>query len=261
MARRAKSPSETQPEHVTRPAAAGVLALEQLVEMITSGEFGSGDRLPTERDLSHRLGFSRGTLREAIRSLELVGVLDSRQGDGTYVQQLDSGLVLGATGFVSQLFGDEDVLEMFEVRAVLESAAASLAASRSTPEALEQLRCTVDGMLAAVTPEAYVEADIAFHSLIGTLAGNKLLAALIESFSVRTHPVRLYTQLNVAQADYPSPAGLSNEHVALLDAIVNRDPIGAAAAAVAHARIAGTDWVRIHGREAPKDGPILTQQA
>jgi GntR family transcriptional repressor for pyruvate dehydrogenase complex len=78
----------------TRAASASVLALEQLVEMITSGEVGPGDRLPTERNLTTRLGLSRSTVREAIRSLELLGVVDSRQGDGTYVRKLDASLVL-----------------------------------------------------------------------------------------------------------------------------------------------------------------------
>lgn len=230
----------------TRTATAREMALEQLVGMITSGEFTPGDRLPTERDLTRKLGYSRNTIREAIQSLELVGVLESRQGAGTFVRELDANLVLDATGFVSQLFRNEDVLELFEVRAILEAAAASLAASRCDLDGLAELRRHYQEMLDARTPESYLEADIAFHAHVASLAGNSTLGALIESFSLRTHPVRLYTQVRAPQAEFVGPAGLRNEHTSILEAIANRDPIAAGAAAVAHAKVAGSDWVRLH---------------
>jgi GntR family transcriptional repressor for pyruvate dehydrogenase complex len=229
----------------SRWESAGVLALEQLVEIITSGEVGPGDRLPTERELGRRLGLSRSTVREAIRSLELLGVLDSRQGDGTYVRALDARLILEATGFVSRLVRDEDVLEMFQVRAVLDSAAASLAAARSDEAHREELQRRFDAMLSSTTPESYLEADIAFHAHIAASSGNGLLAALIESFSVRTHPIRLHTQVYASTEAHASGQMPPNEHAGILSAILSGDPLAASVEAAAHARNGGADWIRV----------------
>jgi len=237
-------PSESSAQN-SRWASAGVLALEQLVEIITSGEVGPGDRLPTERELGRRLGLSRSTVREAIRSLELLGVLDSRQGDGTYVRTLDARLILEATGFVSRLLRDEDVLEMFQVRAVLDSAAAALAAARSDPSDREELQRRFDEIVHSTTPESYLEADIAFHAHIAALSGNRLLAALIESFSVRTHPIRLHTQIYVSSEVHTSAQIPLNEHAGILAAILSGDPLAASVEAAAHARNGGADWIRV----------------
>jgi GntR family transcriptional repressor for pyruvate dehydrogenase complex len=229
----------------SRWASAGVLALEQLVEIITSGEVSPGDRLPTERELGRRLGLSRSTVREAIRSLELLGVLDSRQGDGTYVRTLDARLVLEATGFVSRLLRDEDVLEMFQVRAVLDSAAASLAAARADASDREELQRRFDEIVHSATPERYLEADMAFHAHIAALSGNRLLAALIESFSVRTHPIRLHTQIYASSGAHTSGQIPPNEHLGILGAILSGDPLAASVEAAAHARSGGADWIRV----------------
>ena len=237
-------PAESSAQN-SRWASAGVLALEQLVEIFTSGEVGPGDRLPTERELGRRLGLSRSTVREAIRSLELLGVLDSRQGDGTYVRTLDARLILEATGFVSRLVRDEDVLEMFQVRAVLDSAAASLAAARSDAADREELQRRFDEIVHSTTPESYLEADIAFHAHIAALSGNRLLAALIESFSVRTHPIRLHTQIYASSEERTSAQIVLNEHAGILAAILGGDPLAASVEAAAHARNGGADWIRL----------------
>jgi DNA-binding FadR family transcriptional regulator len=212
--------------------------------MITSGEVGPGDRLPTERDLTTRLGLSRSTVREAIRSLELLGVVDSRHGDGTYVRKLDASLVLEATGFVSRLVRDDDALEMFDVRAVLDSAAASLAAARLTADERDELQRHFDAMLSATTPETYLEADMAFHAHVAACSGNRLLAALLDSFSVRTHPMRLHTQVFADSNQLAIVHRDHDEHARILESILRRDPLGASIAAAAHAHGAGKDWVK-----------------
>ena len=93
--------------------------------MITSGELGPGDRLHTERDLALRLGISRSTIREAIRGLNMLRVLDVRHGDGIFITSLDARSLLEVTGVAMQLLRDREVLDMFEVRAILEGAAAA----------------------------------------------------------------------------------------------------------------------------------------
>src|SRR5947209_12389595 len=99
------------------------LAIAKIKELISSGEFTAGARLPTERELTQRFGVSRSSLREATRALALVGVLESRVGDGTYVTTLEPELLLTGVGFVSDLVSVDSLLEIHRVRRILEPAA------------------------------------------------------------------------------------------------------------------------------------------
>src|SRR3954449_3866606 len=93
--------------------------------MIVSGELKPGDRLPPEKELSEALGLSRSSLREAVKALAVIRVLDVRRGDGTYVTSLTPSLLLDAMSFVVDIHQDASVLELFEVRRILEPAAAA----------------------------------------------------------------------------------------------------------------------------------------
>src|SRR5712692_2989749 len=105
-------------------------AIDKIRERIVSGAWGPGDRLPKESELAAELGLSRNSLREAVRALSQLRVLEVRQGDGTYVTSLEHELLLESTSFVSHLLVGESAVELFEVRRLLEGAAAALAAGR-----------------------------------------------------------------------------------------------------------------------------------
>src|SRR5438046_2326491 len=105
-------------------------AIERIRERIASGEWGPGTRLPREADLAAQLGLSRNSLREAVRALSLIRVLEVRQGDGTYVSSLAPDLLLESTRMATDLLPGRSVLELFEVRRLLEPAAVALAARR-----------------------------------------------------------------------------------------------------------------------------------
>ena len=92
------------------------------------GEWGPGTRLPRESDLAQQLGLSRNSLREAVRALSLARVLEVRQGDGTYVSSLEPGELLEPTLSATDLLRGRTVLDLFEVRRMLEPEAAALAA-------------------------------------------------------------------------------------------------------------------------------------
>src|SRR6478609_2560305 len=109
-------------------------AIVRIKEMIVSGQLRPGDRLPREADLAETLGLSRNSLREAVKALSLMNVLDVRQGDGTYVTSLDPELLLDALTFVVDFHRDESVLEFLRVRRILEPAAAAMAALRVSPD-------------------------------------------------------------------------------------------------------------------------------
>src|SRR5688500_17270900 len=108
--------------------------------MITSGALKPGDRLPRESDLAVELGLSRNSLREAVRALTLINILDVRQGDGTYVTSLDPNLLLDALTFVVDFHRDDSVLEFLRVRRILEPEAAAMAAVRVDHDDIEAMQ-------------------------------------------------------------------------------------------------------------------------
>jgi GntR family transcriptional regulator, transcriptional repressor for pyruvate dehydrogenase complex len=214
-------------------------ALAMLKELISSGEFTAGARLPTERELTRRFGVSRSSLREAVRALALVGVLEPRVGDGTYVTTLEPDLLLTGVGFVSDLVDGGSLLELHQVRRLLEPEATRLATPRLTDEDFEQLAECIRQMEAADSVQAYIEADTAFHRVILSACGNATLASLIENLSSGTLRARLWQSLVSRDAIEATIAS----HRAIHRALVAHDAETAAAADVMHLAIA-EEWLR-----------------
>lgn len=205
-------------------------AIARLKEMIVSGRYGPGERLPVEKELASELGLSRNSLREAVRALSLVGVLDTRQGDGTYVTNLDPGRLIGATGLVVDLIQERNVLELLGVRRMIEPSATALAAARVDAESLSKLEACLKRMEAAGNIEELVAADDEFHGLIFDATGNATLAALARSLSGRTFRARLWRGIEDETAMERTRAG----HRAIYEALVACDPELAHAAATTH---------------------------
>ena len=122
-----------------------------------SGAWGPGDRLPKESELAAELGLSRNSLREAVRALSQLRVLEVRQGDGTYVSSLEPDLLLESTGFISHLLLGETAIALYEVRRILEAAAAALAAARIDDEEKQDLGSSLDRMREAQGVEELLE--------------------------------------------------------------------------------------------------------
>jgi GntR family transcriptional repressor for pyruvate dehydrogenase complex len=153
----------------------------RLRDMIHSGEILAGDRLPPERDLAKLLGVSRPTLRAGIRSLSTVGILQSRQGAGTFVSDAKGSPTLDSSPLrmLSALHGFTSD-EMFEARLALEMSIAGLAAERATSEQMTLMAEEITGMYASLTdPEQYLVHDMKFHQTIAAASGNRILTALM----------------------------------------------------------------------------------
>jgi DNA-binding FadR family transcriptional regulator len=231
---------EDAAEGIARPLPATQQAVGAIMSMLTSGELGPGDRLPPERDLALRLGVSRSTVREAIRGLEMMRVLQIRHGEGIFVTRLDAPLLLEATGFALQLMRDHEVVDMLELRAVLEGAAAGLASARMTDEQQRTLFLRLEEMDAASTADELLEADIAFHACIAAAAGNVVMASLLDTFSSRTYRARyLNAGLGLDDALVRSKAA----HRRIYEAVVARDPEAARATASSHVTSVAA-WLR-----------------
>lgn len=214
-------------------------AIDKIKGMIISGELGPGDRLPKEADLAERLGLSRNSLREAVKALSMIRVLDVRQGDGTYVTSLEPNLLLDALSFVVDFHRDDKVLQFLEVRRILEPAATALAAERMTEAGVAELQAILDRLGARPSIEALVANDLEFHRQIAAGSGNDVLCSLIDGLSGPTTRARIWrglTQENAADRT-------REQHQAIVDAIGSRQPEVARSWAQVH--VAGVEqWLR-----------------
>jgi len=167
----------------------------QLREMIHRRELRPGDRLPPERDLAKLLGVSRPTLRAAIRSLAAVGVLQSKQGAGTFVVESDGPPALDSAPLrmMASLHGFT-TSEMFEARRSLEMAIAALAAERATSEQMASMAEEIAGMFASLDdPEQFLVHDMRFHQMIAASSGNRIMTALMNMVATVLFDVRRKT--------------------------------------------------------------------
>jgi GntR family transcriptional repressor for pyruvate dehydrogenase complex len=221
-------------------------AIEKIKAMVVSGALQPGDRLPKEEELAALLGLSRSSLREAVRALELVRILDVRQGDGTYVTSLDPALLLDAVSFVIDFHRDDSVLHFLEVRRLLEPCAVALAARAITEAQVGRLR----DILAEVPPNAssdtFVLNDQEFHRTIISYCGNPVLVSLLDSMSGPIHRARVWRGLTEVGAH----ARTLSEHLGIVDALQRHEGDLAAARTAVH--IAGVeDWLRVARRTGP----------
>jgi DNA-binding FadR family transcriptional regulator len=214
-------------------------AIEKIKGMIVSGALRPGDRLPKESELAADLGLSRNSLREAVRALALMRILDVRQGDGTYVTSLDPQLLLEALSFVVDFHRDDTVLEFLAVRRILEPAATAMASARITGDELSVLDRQLDELGPDPSVEELVASDLDFHRGIVQHSGNSVLLSLLDGLSGPTTRARIWRGLT--QQDAVSRT--LHEHRAILAALRDRDAEAARSWATVH--IASVEmWLR-----------------
>jgi GntR family transcriptional repressor for pyruvate dehydrogenase complex len=150
-------------------------AFEQLISYVVKGTWKSGDRIPPERELCQQLGIARTSLREALKAMELIGLLDSRVGDGTFVcprsEFLSRPLLWAFTGS-----DHSELQDLMEARTIIEENLAGLAAERGSREAIAVIGQTVQMMRDSIARgDSILEADVAFHLAISAAAENEVL--------------------------------------------------------------------------------------
>lgn len=215
-------------------------AIARIRTMIRSGDLPPGSRLPPEHQLSTQLGISRSGIREAVKVLASARVLDVRRGDGTYVTSLAPALLLEGVGFAIELLQGETLLEVMEVRRLLEPAATAAAAGRISERQLDELDDLLRSMRGvAADAEKLMQCDIAFHRAVVAATGNETLTSLLDGLSGRTVRARIWRGLvlgDVAQ-------NTIDEHEAIYLALRARDQSLAHAAALMHVNTSES-WLR-----------------
>jgi GntR family transcriptional repressor for pyruvate dehydrogenase complex len=228
------------PSPAATPGAATRLVVDRLSDrlaarlrqQIESGALGPGDRLPTEPQLAEAHGVSRTVVREAVHQLRSQGLLVSRQGAGVFVAQ---GAVHQPLTFdASVLESFEAVLQVVELRRVLEGEISALAAERATPAQVETLRERLAALDVAVQEgRDGVSEDLAFHRAIGDATGNPQFSRLLAHLEQYLREAMRVTRGNEARfADFME--AVRREHHAIVEAIAAGDAEGARRCATGH---------------------------
>ncbi|NUT49444.1 MAG: FadR family transcriptional regulator [Saccharothrix sp.] len=209
------------PLATTRRAGLVDQVIDQMRGAIAAGEWPVGRRIPPEPELVSALGVGRNTVREAVRALSHAGLLEVRQGDGTFVRATSE-----LSGAVRRMCGSE-LREVLEVRRTLEVEGARLAATHRTDDEVRRLEVLLaerDEALTAKDWARLVERDTAFHVLLVQCSHNTLLAELYQGLTEAVRASITATVETDHEDDHVSHAGL-------LDAVRDRDAARAAAEA------------------------------
>ncbi len=199
--------------------------IEQIIGLIRRGDLEVGDRLPSERELAERFGVSRQSVREALRAMEVIGLIETRHGGGSHITDVNIAPFLNmlAPIFLAKK-GFE--YELLELRFMLEVKAAELAAGSEQTEMLATIEDSVRTMRAAVEEgdaEKGVQADIAFHRAIFAMSGNWVLSKAAE-FIVSILEVTVAYGRRLILSDSTNSEELTKQHEKILDAIRDRAP-------------------------------------
>lgn len=207
--------------------------VDQVLQLVRSGQLLPGDRLPSERDLIQRLGVSRNSLREGVRMLETMGVLRVVPGRGTFVAD---GAEQARPDWTTPWLPTpgRDMIDLLEMRETLEIKAAVLACSRGTPEQLGRIEAGLAALKEAVASgelEEVVKADMALHDAIAVASGNRLLADALRNLA------DLVSDTRHAITRIPGRLRRSGpEHDVLVAAILSGDADAAGRAMYNHVR-------------------------
>jgi GntR family transcriptional repressor for pyruvate dehydrogenase complex len=226
-------------------------AITKIRGMIQSGELPPGARLPPEHQLAAQIGLSRSGVREAVKVLESARVLDVRRGDGTYVTSLAPRLLLEGLGVAIELLRDDTLLEVMEVRRLLEPVATGMAALRMTEADLDELgRILEDMRIAADDAERLIQYDAAFHRTVIAATGNETLTSLLEGLSSRTLRARVWRGLIEGNSAHVT----LDEHERIYLALRARDQLLAHATALVHVNTSES-WLRAVLADPPPEPP------
>jgi GntR family transcriptional repressor for pyruvate dehydrogenase complex len=153
--------------------------IEQIKELVRKNHYGLGSRLPSERELAEQLGVSRPSVREALRTLAILGVLQTRHGSGTQVSESSENILRAPFEFL-MILDQPTLFELYETRALIEVFLAGRAAERWTDIDLEAIEAALDEMQCNVSnPKLHAEANVRFHEAVAAAAHNTVLGRVM----------------------------------------------------------------------------------
>ena len=192
---------------------------DTLLESIRSGDLKPGEKLDSVQQLAESFQVGRSAIREALTSLRAMGLIEMRQGEGTYVKAFEaSGIAFPLKSAL--LMNSDDLKSLMEVRKILETGIAASAAERRTREDLNAMKQAVMDMVKySADPELGEKADLAFHLAIAKAAGNSLLASLMHHVADMTAESMRETRRLCLYEEMATVDQLNVQHEAILQAI------------------------------------------
>lgn len=195
-------------------------SIQEVIKVyISHNQLKAGDALPPENDLAKQIGVSRNSVREAIKALESMGILETRHGSGVYVREFSFEPLLNNLPY--GLMGNlQDVSELLEIRRILELAKIESAIDALTAEQLAELEVVLDKMYQrAKNQESFPEEDRRFHYLLFEHLGNAMFLKLLDVFwQAVTKASQHITMLD------PQPLQTYRDHVAIVEAVKAKNP-------------------------------------
>jgi GntR family transcriptional regulator, transcriptional repressor for pyruvate dehydrogenase complex len=194
--------------------------VDHLRELVSSGQLGPGDRLPAERDLAERLGVGRNSIREALRELQMLGLVEARRGAGTFVRAADPSSLMAPFQTVISL-SDAAVDDVMEFRRAFEPEVAALAARHATDGDIADLQSALRRFDQAVaSDDRPYGADVDFHEVVARCTGNPLIMAVQHALA------QLFAEMRsrLSDSSYQPDNRAARGHQALFGAIVAGDP-------------------------------------
>lgn len=204
---------------------------QYILDGLIDGSIGAGDRLPSERELAERLQVGRSTLREATKVLIILGLLEVRVGQGTFIADGSSDFYAAPLAW-GLIIGEQSISELIEARSLLDCEAAYLAAQRATEDELQDIRDAYSAMrIASESNELMLvtEADVRFHMAIAVAAHNTVIYQ-----TIRTIRRLLEIWIRKVLVDRDAVKVTLAEHEKVYECLMARDPVGAQNAMRAH---------------------------
>lgn len=212
--------------------------------LIAEGTFVPGCKLPPERELARRFGVNRSSLRQALKVLQLLGVLSQHVGDGTYLSANAANVLREPIEFLI-LMGDISDEELFDARLIVESELAARAAQRATNQDLATLKKAISDMESSASDQTRIDADLAFHEAIFQASGNRVCRLI---FTVIHRAILLSMSRIVNRANVQRPLSF---HKAIYEAIYRREEDEARRQMVEHLLDAKAMLLSSYGAQAP----------
>lgn len=217
--------------------------LNQIIENIQRGVLKSGDALPAERVMAERMGVSRPVVREALRALELLGIITSVRGGANYISQDIEHCLIGPLSILFRL-NNSRVEETQQLRAALEEAAAGLAAERCTPVDAAELQLILARLDAAEDPGTRANLDRDLHIKIGKMAGNSMIFNVMSASTQLTENVISGIRAYVMQKHH-SEQEVDEQHKRIVEAIIAHQPAEAESRMREHMKTVGKYVIEI----------------
>ena len=192
--------------------------VEQIKRLLTEGKLKPGDKLLAEREMAEQFQVSRASVREAIRTLEMLGIIDIRPGEGTFIRDTETDDIIRPLAMFLAV-ERSSLLDMFEMRRIFETATAGLAAQRASEEELDQIEAMLENMrerLNVQDPARGEEFDAAFHYAVAEATHNSLLTKLFKTVSEEFAKANSVARRQLYQSGEENAQKIIDQHAEIL---------------------------------------------